>query len=165
MIELLGGGVLGGLIGGIFRLAPEVLKWADRKDERKHELSMFTRQCELEKQRGAQKLTEIGAQRDADVDTGVMAAFKSAIDSQSAMATAAGGWAAALSASVRPVVTYALVAVYLGLQLSMAASILISGGSVEQVFKFVMTPDFLALVSGILNFHFLNRTLEKRGLL
>lgn len=165
MIELLGGGVLGGLIGGIFRLAPEVLKWMDRKDERKHELAMFTSQCDLEKQRGAQRLSEIGAQRDADVDTGVMAAFKSAIDSQAAMATAAGGWAAALSASVRPVVTYALVAVYLGLQLAMASAIMLNGGSVGDVFKFVMTPDFLALVSGILNFHFLNRTLEKRGLL
>ena len=36
MIETL----LGGLLGGAFRLAPELLKWLDRKRERGHELSM-----------------------------------------------------------------------------------------------------------------------------
>ena len=37
MIETL----LGGLLGGAFRLAPEVLKWLDRKGERGHELAML----------------------------------------------------------------------------------------------------------------------------
>jgi hypothetical protein len=36
MIEAL----LGGLLGGAFRLAPELLKWLDRKGERGHELAM-----------------------------------------------------------------------------------------------------------------------------
>ena len=35
MIETL----LGGLLGGAFRLAPEVLKWFDRQGERGHELA------------------------------------------------------------------------------------------------------------------------------
>lgn len=165
MLELLGGGIFGSLIGGFFRLAPEVLKWLDKKNERQHELLMFDKQCDLERHRGAQKLQEIGAQRDMAVDMGVLDAFKSAIDQQAEMVKAAGkGWVASLSASVRPVVTYALVGVYLGLQIAMATSIMLAGGSIGDVFKFVMTPDFVALVSGILNYHFLNRTLEKRGL-
>ena len=32
MIDLIGGGVLGSLLGGLFRLAPEVLKFLDRKN-------------------------------------------------------------------------------------------------------------------------------------
>ena len=36
MIETL----LGGLLGGAFRLAPEILKWMDRNGERSHELAM-----------------------------------------------------------------------------------------------------------------------------
>lgn len=164
MVELLGGGVLGGLIGGIFRLAPEVLKFFDKKNERQHELAMFDKQCDLEKVRGQQKLAEIGAARDAAIDVGVMDAFNAAITQQTEMTKAAGGWAAKLSASVRPVVTYLLVGVYLGLQIAMATNIFINSGSIEAVFKFVMTPDFMALVSGIVNYHFLNRTLEKRGL-
>lgn len=85
MLDLLGGGVLGGLIGGIFRLAPEFLKYFDKKNERQHELAMFDKQCELEKERGAQKLAEIGAQREAAVDSGVMDAFNAAIQQQTEM--------------------------------------------------------------------------------
>lgn len=165
MIEIFGGGLLGSLLGGLFRLAPEVLKWLDKKDERKHELAMFEQQCQLEAQRGAQKLHEIGAQHAMAVDEGVLAAFDSAIKQQTEMVKAAGGWVASLSASVRPVVTYSLVGVYLGLQVAMAAHLMATGGSIADVFKFVMTADFVALVSGILNYHFLNRTLEKRALL
>lgn len=164
MIELLGGGIVGSLLGGIFRLAPEVLKFFDKANERKHELAMFQRQCDLEQIRGQQKLAEIGAQRDAAIDVGVMDAFNAAINQQAEMAKAAGGWAAALSASVRPIVTYLLVGVYLSLQVAMSSYIFSNGGSIKDIFEFVMTPDFVALVSGILNYHFLNRTLEKRSL-
>ena len=164
MLEILGGGVIGSLLGGLFRLAPEVLKFLDKKSERLHELKMFEQQCQLEAQRGSQKLAEIGAVHGMAVDTGVLDAFKSAIDQQTEMVKAAGGWVASLSASVRPVVTYLLVGVYLGLQVAMSATILSNGGAIGDVFRFVMTPDFVALVSGILNYHFLNRTLEKRSL-
>lgn len=48
MIETL----LGGLLGGAFRLAPEILKWLDRKGERGHELAMQDKALEFEKLRG-----------------------------------------------------------------------------------------------------------------
>ena len=112
MIELLGGGIFGSLLGGLFLLAPEVLKWMDKKNERAHELQMFTQQCQLETLRSSQKLAEIGAQREATVDAGVMDAFNSAIKQQADMVKDAGGWAASLSASVRPVMTYYLLVMY-----------------------------------------------------
>jgi len=165
MEDILSGGILGSVFGGLFRLAPEVLKFFDRKNERQHELKMFEQQCELESQRGAQRMQEIGAQHAMAVDQGALDAFTASIQQQAEMVKAAGkGWVASLSASVRPVVTYLLVGVYLGLQLTMAIHIMLTGGSVADVFKFVMTQDFVALVCGILNYHFLNRTLEKRGL-
>ena len=102
MFDILSGGILGSIFGGVFRMAPEVLKFFDKKNERQHEALMFSRQCDLEQLRGAQKLAEIGAQREAAVDVGVMDAFNSAIQQQAEMVKAAGGWAAALSASVRP---------------------------------------------------------------
>jgi hypothetical protein len=166
MEDILSGGILGSVFGGLFRLAPEVLKFFDRKNERQHELKMFEQQCELESQRGAQRMQEIGAQHAMAVDQGALDAFTASIQQQAEMVKAAGkGWVASLSASVRPVVTYLLVGVYLGLQLTMATHIMLTGGSVADVFKFVMTQDFVALVCGILNYHFLNRTLEKRGLM
>ena len=47
MLDILSGGILGSVFGGLFRMAREVLKFFDKKNERQHELLMFTRQCEL----------------------------------------------------------------------------------------------------------------------
>lgn len=164
MLEILGGGVLGSMIGGLFRLAPEVLKWMDKKNERQHELAMFEKQCDLEKVRGEIKLQEIGAQRDLAVDSGVIDAFKSAIEQQTEMVKAAGGWIASLSASVRPMVTYWVLAIWSFIHVWFAYNAWLRGMPPEVVFKTMMTADFAALVSGTLNYWFLDRTLAKRGL-
>lgn len=164
MLEILGGGVLGSLIGGVFRLAPEVLKWLDKKNERQHELAMFEKQCDLEKVRGEIKLQEIGAQRDLAVDSGVIDAFKSAIEQQTEMVKAAGGWIASLSASVRPMVTYWVLAIWSFIHVWFAYNAWLRGMPPEVVFKTMMTADFAALVSGTINYWFLDRTLAKRGL-
>jgi hypothetical protein len=164
MFDILSGGLLGSIFGGLFRMAPEVLKFFDKKNERQHELLMFTRQCELETLRGQQKLAEIGAQREAAIDVGVMDAFQSAIEQQATMVKAAGGWAASLSASVRPVVTYWVLFVWSFIHVWFAWNAWITGAPPVEVFKIMMSPDFSALLAGTINFWFLDRTLAKRGL-
>ena len=165
MLEMLGGGLLGSIFGGLFRMAPEVLKWLDKKNEREHELNMFKFQCDLEAQRGQQKLAEIGAQREAAIDTGVMNAFQSAIEQQTEMVKAAGaGWVASLSASVRPVVTYWILGLWSFIHIWLSYNAWVSGMPPLDVFKVMMSADFAALVSGTLNYWFLDRTLAKRGL-
>ena len=165
MLDMLGGGLLGSIFGGLFRMAPEVLKWLDKKNERSHELNMFQFQCQLEAQRGAQRLSEIGAQREAAIDVGVMDAFQSAIEQQTEMVKAAGaGWVASLSASVRPVVTYWILALWSFVHIWLSYNAWVSGMPPLDVFKVMMSADFAALVSGTLNYWFLDRTLAKRGL-
>jgi hypothetical protein len=165
MIELLGGGVLGSLLGGLFRLAPEVLKWLDKKNERAHELAMFDRQCQLEQQRGAQRLQEIGAQRDMAIDAGVLDALKGAIDQQTEMVKASGpGWVAALSASVRPVVTYWVLGIWSFVHVWFAWQGWMAGLAPAEVFRLAMSADMAALVAGTINYWFLDRTLKQRGL-
>ena len=164
MMELLTGGIFGSLLGGLFRLAPEVLKWLDKKNERQHELEMFKNQCQLEAQRGSQKLDEIGAQRAADVDTGVLDAFNSAISQQADMVKSAGGWVASLSASVRPVVTYWVIFIWSFVHLWFAWNAYISGVPAMDVFRLLMSPDLSALVAGTINYWFLDRSLLKRGI-
>ena len=164
MFELLGGGILGSVLGGVFRLVPEVIKYFDKKNERQHELAMFDKQCDLEKVRGQIRLEEIGAQRDMAVDVGVMDAFKAAIDQQTEMAKAAGGWVASLSASVRPVMTYYLLVLY---GVAKTAAILLAyfaGQPMLEVLKSAWTVDDMALLSGVVNYWILDRTLAKRGL-
>jgi uncharacterized membrane protein (DUF106 family) len=164
MIEILGGGVVGSVLGGAFRLVPEFIKAFDRKSERQHELAMFDRQCKLEEQRGQQKLAEIGAARDAAIDTGVVDAFKAAIEQQTEMTRAAGGWVAALSASVRPVITYWVLVIWSFVHVWYAYSAWAAGASPQTVFTTMMSADFAALVAGTLNYWFLDRTLSRRGL-
>jgi hypothetical protein len=141
-----------------------VLKFLDRKNERQHELSMFDKQCDLEKQRGAQKLQEIGAQHGMAVDVGVLDALKGAIDQQTEMVKAAGGWVASLSASVRPIVTYWILFIWSFVHIWFAWNAWLQGMPPVEVFKTAMSPDFAALVAGTINYYFMNRTLEKRGL-
>jgi hypothetical protein len=161
MLDLLGGGVFGALFSGIFRLFPEVLKFFDKKNERAHELAMFTQQTDLEKVRGTIKLQEIGANREAGNDALSLGAFTAAINQQADMTKAAGGRMAALSASVRPIVTYAILGIWAFFHVY---TVLATGIPTEAVFKLIMTPDFMALVTGTLNYWFLDRTLSKRGL-
>lgn len=161
-MELIASGLLGSVLGGVFRLAPEVLKWLDRKNERSHELEMFRLQTDLEKQRGAQKLAEIGAQHEAAIDTGVMDAFGAALRQQTEMVKVAGaGWIAALSASVRPVMTYYLLALYGAVKVALFMT---AGGTVWENIVNIYTTDDFALLCGVVNYWIMDRTLAKRGL-
>ena len=164
MMELLGGGVVGSVLGGVFRLVPEFLRAFDRKNERTHELAMFQEQCKLETIRNQQKLAEIGAARDAAIDTGVVDSFKAAIEQQTEMTRAAGGWVASLAASVRPLITYWVLAIWSFVHVWYAYNAWAAGADPKTVFATMMSADFAALVAGTLNYWFLDRTLAKRGL-
>jgi len=164
MFALLGSGIFGSLLGGVFRLVPEILKWLDKKNERGHELQMFQSQCDLEKQRGAQKLSEIGAQRDATLDVGAMTAFQTAIQQQTDMVKAAGGWAATLSASVRPIMTYYLLVIYGVVKICLVINQMRTGAAFADVMPRLWSVDDMALLSGLVNYWILDRTLAKRGI-
>lgn len=164
MFDWLTGGLVGSALGGLLRLAPEVLKWLDKKNERAHELAMFDKSCDLEKVRGQQKMAEIGAMRDAAIDTGAMAAFKSAIESQADMLKGAHKWVKSASAAVRPLITYWLWTLY-SVGLAVAVYIAIRDGmKAMEITQMVLTPDFMSLLCGVTNYWFLDRTLSKRSL-
>jgi len=155
MIETL----LGGLLGGAFRLAPELLKWLDRKGERGHELAMQDKALEFEKLRGAQKMAEIGASSDAAWNSGALEALKDAVRGQAEKTGVK--WADALSSSVRPVITYLLVAMYCSVKVATFVGSVYSGVGFGSALIDSWTAADQALLSGILNYWFLNRTLEK----
>ena len=157
MIETL----LGGLLGGAFRLAPEILKWLDRQGERGHELAMQDKALEFEKIRGAQRMAEIGASADAAWNTGAIEALKEAVVAQARPSGVK--WVDALSTSVRPTVTYLFVLMYVGVKLSTFVGSAQSGVGFGAALLAAWTAADQALLSGILNYWFLNRTLEKAG--
>ena len=155
MIETL----LGGLLGGAFRLAPEVLKWLDRSGERKHELAMQDKAFEFEKLRGAQRMAEIGAAADGAWNVGALEALKESVLAQGRMTGVK--WVDALSSSVRPVLTYLFFALYSAAKAAAFVGALDAGadwiGAVGQAWS----DADQALWAGVLNFWFLGRVFDR----
>ena len=155
MIETL----LGGLLGGAFRLAPEILKWLDRNGERSHELSMQDKALEFEKLRGAQRMGEIGASADAAWNTGAIEALRDAVRGQSEKTGVA--WADALSSSVRPVITYWFMALYCAAKTAAFVAAVTAGAGWGAAILHAWTEADQALWAGVLNFWFLGRVFDR----
>lgn len=155
MIETL----LGGLLGGAFRLAPEILKWIDRKSERGHELAMQDKALEFEKLRGTQRMTEIGASAEAAWNTGAIEALRDAVRTQGEKTGVR--WADALSSSVRPVLTYWFMALYCAAKTTAFVAAVTAGADWGTAILHAWTEADQALWAGVLNFWFLGRVFDR----
>lgn len=157
MFEFLGGGLLGSVFGGIFRLAPEVLKFMDKGNERKHELAMFTLQTDLEKMRGQFRMEE----KYVDHSTAQLEAIQEAFKEQSATAQASYKWVAALSALVRPGITYILFSLYVAMKITAIVYGMEHGASWVAVMREAWTAEDFGMLNMILTFWFVGRAIEK----
>jgi len=155
MIETL----LGGLLGGVFRIVPEVLKFLDRNGDRGHELAMQHKALEFEKLRGAQRMDEIRASADAAWDTNAIAALRDAVRTQGEKTGVK--WADALSASVRPVITYWFMALYCAAKIAAFTAAIGGGDSWSHAIVLSWAEADQALWAGVLNFWFLGRVFDK----
>jgi len=157
MFDILGGGLLGSIFGGLFRLAPEVLKWLDKKNERAHELSMFTLQTDLEKLRGQFKMEE----KYVDYSVQQLDTIKEAFKEQATTAKEAGWFVAAVSALVRPGITWALFFMYATVKAAALVMAYQTGGHWTEVVTKVWDADDFAMLNMCLTFWFVGRSIEK----
>ncbi|WP_338618301.1 hypothetical protein [Pigmentiphaga sp. CHJ604] len=155
MIETL----LGGLLGGAFRIAPEILKWLDRKGERSHELAMQDKALEFEKLRGAQKMAEIGATAEAAWNVGAIETLRDAVRTQGEKSGVR--WADALSSSVRPMITYWFMALYCAAKAAAFMAALNADAGWGEAVLHAWTEADQALWAGVLNFWFLGRVFDR----
>ena len=158
MFEVLGGGLLGSVFGGLFRLAPEVLKWLDRKDERSHELKMFSLQTDLEKMRGEYKMEE----KYVDCSKANIDAIGQAFKQQAEADKKAYKWVASISALVRPGITWLLFGLYTAVKIVTIMYAVNSGMPALTIMQEVWTADDFSMLMMILTFWFLGRSIEKR---
>jgi hypothetical protein len=155
MIETL----LGGLLGGVFRIVPEILKYLDAKNDRAHELAMQDKAMEFERLKGDMRVEEIRAQGDQDWNVGALESLKEAISAQSIKSGIA--WIDGLSSSVRPIVTYWFTGLYCLLKIAIFVSALDAGTPWTDAVKLIWAPEDMALFAGILNFWFLGRVFDR----
>ena len=156
-MDLFSGGILGSLLGGLFRLAPEILKFFDRKDERLHELKMFTLQTDLEKIRGEFRIEE----RYVEHGSAQLEAISEAFKQQGEADKKAWKWVASLSALVRPGVTYVLFGMYVAYKIIMITYALDSGAPWKDALVSLWTAEDFGMLNMILTFWFVGRTIEK----
>jgi len=149
--------IFGGLLGGLFRLVPEVLKWLDRKSERAHELALLKQEMDFAKLRAEQAMHTV----DAAVDIAQFEAVGSALQGQAEMAKAGGQLVAALSALVRPLITYWVVCLWSGVKIASMVLVYQTGGSWKEMLIQNWGPDDNAILSMILTFWFLGRVIDR----
>lgn len=149
--------LLGGVFGGILRLAPEVFKLFDRANERKHELAMVQAEMEFAKIRGEIAMR----QTEAMMTMAEMNTMAEAFKEQSATAKAAGKLIAGLSAAVRPVITYAFVGTYFLVKLAAYLLAMDQNGEWKEVLLKIWTQDDVTIMFMIISFWFVGRVYDR----
>jgi len=157
MLEFLSSGLLGSLFGGLFRLAPEILKFLDSKNERSHELRMFQEQISLEKQKGEFNVEE----KYVDHSVAQLSAISEAFKQQGTDASASYKWVSALSALVRPGVTYIIFGFYITFKIMMIGIAVENSVTWDAIASTMWTTDDFAMLNMILTFWFVGRAIEK----
>lgn len=149
--------LLGGLFGGVLRLAPEAMKFFDRKNDRKHELAMVEAEMRFAQVKGEIAMRQTEAQMTMAEVEAIGEAFKE----QSATAQAAGKVVAAISALVRPFVTYLFVIAYAMVKIAAFMIALEQGGNWKEVLLSMWSADDMAVLNMILSFWFVGRVYER----
>lgn len=151
--------LLGGLVGGVFRIVPEVLKWLDRKDERKHELDMLDGEMRYAELRGR---IEMG-QAELALTGRELDAMAEAIKEQRQTARAAGKWVAAISALVRPLVTYWFVVLYSLVKTAHIINAFSRNADWKEALITTWSTDDMTIMFMILTFWFVGRVWERQS--
>jgi len=157
MFDLLGGGLLGSIFGGIFRLIPEVLKLLDKANERKHELNMFRLQTDLEKLRGEFKMEE----KYVDYSIQQLDTIKEAFREQSETAKNAGQFVSAVSALVRPGITWCFFFMYAAVKIAALVIAFQTNAPWYEVLSKSWDSNDFGVFTMCLTFWFVGRSIEK----
>jgi len=145
--------------GGLLRLAPELMKVWDRKNERAHELEMTRLSIEADKARAEAQLAIQESQANAAYDVGTLQAL---VESIRAQGTPTGiRWVDALSALVRPTITFAYFGLYAGCRVATIAILMGSDATAREVVAAAWTAPDMETMAGIFSFWFLDRILTR----
>lgn len=158
MIETL----IGTLFGGAFRLAPELLKWLDRKDERKHELAMFDKQLEADKLKAqsAETLARIEADRGIGVEE-----IRALVEGAKAQAVMTGvKWVDAMNQLVRPTLAFQwLIVLWPAVTVAGFLLAVNAGTNPLEALRAAFGAEEKAMAASIASYWLLDRSLRKSG--
>lgn len=153
-------GLLGSLLGGIFRIIPEILKWIDKKNEREHELKMLNAEMDFARMKGEIQMHQV----DTEALSAEVNAMSIALAEQGETSRAAGKFVSAISALVRPVVTYWFVILYSAVKIAtMAEAFSMSDNNWKEVLINCWNTDDMSMLMLVLTFWFVGRVWERNS--
>lgn len=147
--------LLGGLLGGLARVVPEVLKMWDRKNERKHEIDLGNQQYKLVELQGHNQLQQVEA---GQISEGI-----SAIREAYANTRTGFKFADTINALVRPWITMVIFHVWLAVKIAAYLQLRHTGIDWMTAIQTLWSEDDAAMLAGVTNFYFLNRVFERRN--
>lgn len=150
-------GIIGGILGGIFRLAPEVLKFFKSKSEMQHELEMFRLQTELERAKGELKIES----KYVDFSTAGLEAIVESNKAEAELAKNNYRWINAFISLQRPYITFTIFTMYVIVKAIMIGYGMDAGMGMMDIMYEVWTENDVGILMMILNYHFIGRTIEK----
>lgn len=151
--------VASGGIGGLLRLAPEIIKGFDRKNERSHELAMMQFELQVVEKRLEHEMRKV----DAAMTMAEMDAISAAIKEQGQTARAAGKVVAAMSALVRPLITYWFVLLYSAVKVVGMTMAISDGGYWQDVLVESWNSEDMAMLVMVVSFWFVSRSITRQG--
>lgn len=149
--------VASGGLGGLLRLAPEIMKGFDRKHERAHELAMMQVEIQIVEKRLEHEMRKV----DAAMTMAEMDAISQAVKEQGQTARAAGKFVAMISALVRPMVTYWYVFLYSAVKIVSMRMAINDGGYWQDVLVESWTTEDMSMLMMILSFWFVGRSIDR----
>lgn len=153
--------LLGGLFGGLLRLAPEILKFMDAKNDRQHELDMQDKAYQFAQLTGKQKIEEINSQGSIDVQKSQFDAYTAAYQSQATMAIAGGKFVSFLNAIVRPWITLVVFCMWVAVKVALLVYSFSATQNAAETIMNSWSENDMAMLSSIVSFYFVGRTLDK----
>lgn len=154
LLSLLGGG-----LGGILRLVPEILKMFSEGKDRDHEFRMTELQLQIDKARAAHAIDAIHAAGDETVRASEMSAYIEAIKAQGQVT--GDKWLDRVNMSVRPFVTYWWMILFTIYKLATIGYVLVNWIGFDAFLMRLWTADDAAILSMILGFWFVDRAVRK----
>lgn len=154
--------ILSGLFGGLLRLAPELLKFFDAKNDRAHELNMQDKALEFQKLTGSQKVDEILTKGNFDIQKAQFETYIAGFDNQSKLAQVGGKFVAAASAFVRPAITFFVFAMWASWKISVMIYAYQLSGNFVQVLINNWNQDDASMLTMIVSFWFVGRAIENK---
>lgn len=151
--------LLSALGGGVLRLAPELLKVLDAKNERAHELAMVKATVDADKARAGAALAQEQERHAATFDAGAMQTLVEAIKAQAQPSGVK--WIDGLSSTVRPTITFSFFGLYAIGRLATMVLCWKTGVPALDVLSHVWTGEDQMVLAGILNFWFVGRVFDR----